>query len=336
MKNHLILLFLAIYVSAEITLETQLESLYFEMKYNELENKLHELNGIKSLNASVLGIVYRIKGHLCFFGKNVDSNVNIQCAWRNYVYSAKYGDPEGLFFTALFLDNLMFESLDPLKEYFDRNIDLIESASDINEKIQALKALTHTMYSLASAAGCPLASMRMGNMLSKRNDRSLSVAEYYFQAADKLFPYFVNKSVSDFSSKLIISSATSPYEIDTRNVDAVKLIRLLEIINEVYNNIGIYDTSTLLKSYINYKEYDLAKALAEKVSSDDPAYSYASYVMGLINVMNKSGDGNYTLAYELLRNSSDSDAYNLLGYLYLEGIYEPVHSYITEDYLRIG
>lgn len=299
-----------------------LESLYESRQYSALRKMLKKQRN--EPDEGLLAVVNRLEGHLCLFGMQSDYYVDVLCAWNKYAAAAQLGDPEGLFYAGLMLNNLLFDSLEPLKGKFGREVGLVEEAKDLTAKIKAVKALAFTMNSMSSTLGFSLAMKYMGMTMSKQADKCFAVASYYTWAADKLLPFFNTSFQPIYKVGKEIRTTIDPFDIEDGRSN-VYFFRYLEILADSSNLLANPEDvkNYLVSAYVDDGEYRLAKQLAERLIKKQPNNTYANYVLGLLYLIGKTVQTNYTLALGHLQtaaNSSSGDAFNLLGYMHLNGL----------------
>eukprot|EP00826_Nyctotherus_ovalis_P027745 TRINITY_DN2170_c0_g7_i3.p1 TRINITY_DN2170_c0_g7~~TRINITY_DN2170_c0_g7_i3.p1 ORF type:complete len:621 (-),score=123.80 TRINITY_DN2170_c0_g7_i3:112-1974(-) len=299
-----------------------LESLYDSRKYSTLRTMLKQER--KKADEKLLAVVNRLEGHLCWFGMQSDYHVDLSCAWNRYATAAQLGDSEGLFYAGLMLNNFLFDSLEPLKGKFGKEVGLVEEAGDLTAKIKAIKALAFTMNFMSSTLGFPLAMKYMGVTINKQADKCFVTASYYTWAADKLLPFFNASFQPVYKAGKEIRVTIDPFDIEDEK-NNVYFLRYVEILAASSNLLANPEDvkNYLVSAYVDNGEYRLAKQLAESLIAKQSNNTYANYVLGLLYLAGKTVQMNYTLALNHLQvaaNSSNGDALNLLGYMYLNGL----------------
>ena len=323
MKITVFLLLSTLLLASDSTISL-LESLYENKEYKTLNKQLEKLSGKRGLSIEIRAAISRFKGHLCFFGMNTNYYIDLSCAWKNYAHSAQLGDPEGLFYTGLFLDNFLFNSLEPLKGSFGKDIDLIDKAKDLSAKVKAVKSLAFTMKFMSSTLGFPLALKYLGAMLKSDDERCQSAAIYYSRAAEKLLPHFNTSLQTIYEKTKEIHEAIHPFNSEEQYND-LHLFRYLEQFIETTDRINNSQSiiNYLVGAYIEHREYKLAKQLAMKMLKKNVNNTFGNYALGMLYLIGEAVPINYTLALHHLRiavQAKHGDSLNLLGYMYLKGL----------------
>ncbi len=318
------------------------EELYAKHMFAPFRTALSDLNKLippDSLSPE-LGVLRRLEGHACLFGMEKDSSVDPHCAWKKYALSARAGDPEGLFYAGVILDNFLFDSLAPLQDMFAAQISALVRASTQRSHVQIVKAIATSCFYMSAVGGFAPAMMLLGNRADPANVVKCTTAStYYANAAHVLIPQF-NQSYQNAQIKLnSIVTAVDPFESSDNLADHLAGLRMYEQVaygldekTEQAKMLGQISEHYLLK-----QEYDLACAAAKKAMSIDPNNTNANYVYGVINMIGKGVQQNYTSArthLEISARQKHAEALNALGFIHLNGFGVPVNEIVAHDFFK--
>ncbi len=296
------------------------EALYSQRMFGALPSVLSEL-GSSLLPADTtspeLGVLRRLEGHLCLFGREKDSNVDFDCAWRKYAEAARAGDAEALFYVGFFLDNLLFDSLLPLQSFL---------GSGTTPDQRAINAVAATCYYMSATGGFVPAMLVMGNRADPVNKCSAASA-YYARAAHEMMGSF-NRSYQPGQQKVgIVLTAVDPFSGSDSLLDHLSGLRMYE---QIADRIGEKRRQAEMLGSISERlllrhEYLLAKLTAEKAINLEQNDTKANYVMGVLSTIGTS-QPNYTLArlhLEVSAEQKHAEALNALGFIHLNGLGVP-------------
>jgi len=307
----------------------QLESLFYNRHFNELHKKLSKIHSLIKIsnmenNKEINGLLNLYEGHLCFFGEDKDKNIDLSCAWKKYVNSAKFGNSEALFYVGIFIENLMFDNLEILEELFKKKIEIVKQANDFKGKINALSSISNTLFYMSAISGFAPAMQLLGNRASFDTKKCNTASGYYSKAAHKLLPYF-NQSFQNYYVKMdTILTSTDPYAKTDDLTEHTSGLRMYEQIASEYENLaeGMDLLGKIAEKYLSMRDYELAKMAAEKALSKDKNNSNSNYVLGVLHMSGVISPINYTQALPHLIIASEkkhAEALNALGFMYLHG-----------------
>ena len=306
------------------TLLREAEFLYDKSEFSALINKIKELRQLQNLDKSILGAISRLEGHICLFGQGKNGYIDLSCAWKKYIDASRKGDAEGLFYTAFLLKNLLFDSLEPLKDQFGSEISLVDSTSTLNEKIKLINAIAYNMYYLSSIGNFPLALKYIGNNIRLDPIDCLAAVSYYTKAADFLLSYFNESFYDMYEEDLLITNSVKPFA--KRKESTLSIIKFNEAVYSLYNRNAENSESqlsTIAFQYLLYREYDLAKNLAERLMKKNQYDRIANYIMGVLYMTGNGVPIDYNSALSYFNISSlyqNTYATNALGYMYMNGL----------------
>jgi len=178
-----------------------IEKNYKEKEYTDLLQNLALLN-ITELSNYEIGIVHRIKGHLCLFGQEKDSNIDLSCAWKEYIQGASKGDYHSYFYVGFMMNNYLFDDITEIKKLVGNkmfNMNLTDfKTSDKNVVKEKIKAIASTCYYIAFLGDYLPAIVyhAYSNSFNKHALECNESAFYYEKVAEQLADssqYFVYK-----------------------------------------------------------------------------------------------------------------------------------------------
>ncbi len=326
------LLFLAVVFllvfTQNVTVESA-ESLYNNRNYDSLLSVLESLNQAQNLTSRQRSIVHRLQGYLCLWGQDKDQNVDLPCAWREFVESSRLGDAAAYFYVGFLLSNHLYSDLSLLPSW--NTIWETEKPEIVLRKTQAIAA---TCYYISAVGGYVPAIVAMANYRLNSGKDCVAAANYYMKAAARLPLYNSTVYTGNARTKYILT-VTDPYRDVEEEIDPEYALSTIKSIPLRADKLSIFVVVAL--HLFHTQRYRESMDILTQILTIQPKHTVANYFLGLIYMRGlgmEQQEPTMALHHLEIAAESTAEAYNALGVMYFEGVGLHNNSVVATEYFK--